>query len=121
MAHTLQLLVDRVRLGVIGGADKNITMNKHRQFALGRNSRRAQRLGAFWLSLVLAGCVGGGFGPNEGYDAPREMFVSGYEKIQSVYIQQVDLGDLAVAGLTQVASLDPTLAVSREADKVGDG
>lgn len=118
MAHTLQLLVDRVRLGVIGGADNSTIMNNHRQFALGSSSRRAQRLGAFWLSLVLAGCVGGGFGPNESYDAPREMFVSGYEKIGSVYIQQVDLGDLAVAGLTQVASLDPTLGVSREADKV---
>jgi carboxyl-terminal processing protease len=85
---------------------------------LGEGSRRARRLGALGLGLALAACAGGGLGTDTAYDAPREMFVSGYEKIEAVYIKEVSLGDLAVAGLTQVASLDPTITVARESDKV---
>jgi carboxyl-terminal processing protease len=84
----------------------------------GDGLRRARRLGALGLALALAACAGGGLGTENPYDAPREMFVSGYEKIKAVYIKDVDLGDLAVAGLTQVASLDPTIGVARESDKV---
>jgi carboxyl-terminal processing protease len=86
---------------------------------LSNGSHRHQCLLALFVVLALPGCgVGAGFGESEDYDAPRDMFVSGYEKIEAVYIQDVPLSDLTVAGLTQVASLDPTLAVSREADKV---
>jgi carboxyl-terminal processing protease len=82
-------------------------------------SHGKQRLGALLLAFTLAGCsVGAGFGDSDAYDGPRDMFVSGYEKIEAVYIQEVKLSDLTVAGLTQVASLDPTLAVSREPDAV---
>ncbi|MGH6928729.1 MAG: S41 family peptidase, partial [Dongiaceae bacterium] len=70
------------------------------------------------MAFALAGCAGAGFGGSDDYDAPRDMFISGYEKIEAVYIQDAKLGDLTVAGLTQVASLDPTLAVSREPDRV---
>jgi carboxyl-terminal processing protease len=80
--------------------------------------RQAQRLGALGLGLAVAACTGGGLSVVDTHDAPREMFVSGYEKIEAVYIKEVKLGDLAVAGLTQVASLDPTITVARESDKV---
>jgi len=84
----------------------------------GDGLKRARRLAALGFGVALAACAGGGLGTESGYDAPREMFVSGYEKIEAVYIKEVNLGDLAVAGLTQVASLDPTIAVARESDKV---
>jgi carboxyl-terminal processing protease len=80
---------------------------------------RQARLSAFAVAFALAGCgLAGGLGEDEAYDAPRDMFTSGYDKIEAVYIQDVALGDLAVAGLTQVASLDPTLSISRETDAV---
>jgi len=77
-------------------------------------------LPALWVVLALTGCgVGSGFGDNGGaYDAARDMYVSGYEKIEAVYIQEVALGDLAEAGLTQVASLDPSVAIARDAGAV---
>jgi carboxyl-terminal processing protease len=84
----------------------------------GDGTRRARRLTALALGFSLAACAGGGLGTDSAYDAPREMFVSGYEKIEAVYIKEVDLGDLAVAGLVQVASLDPTISVARESDHV---
>jgi carboxyl-terminal processing protease len=83
------------------------------------HSHGKQRLVALLLAFTLAGCgVAAGLGGNDAYDGPRDMFVSGYEKIDAVYIQDVRFSDLTVAGLTQVASLDPTLAVSREPDVV---
>jgi carboxyl-terminal processing protease len=86
---------------------------------LGEGSRPARRLGALWLALALTACAGGTFSTESTpYDAPRAMFVDGYEKIEAVYIQEVNLGDLAVAGLAQVASLDPTISVDLESDKV---
>lgn len=81
------------------------------------NSRRARA----WLApllIGLAGCSGNGDLDGGGYDAPRDMFVSGYEKIESIYIEKVDLADLTVAGLTQVASLDPEMSVARQGDRV---
>jgi carboxyl-terminal processing protease len=84
-----------------------------------KRSHRRRRLPALILVLVLAGCgVGAGLGEDGAYDAPRDMFISGYEKIEAVYIEDVKLSDLAVAGLTQIASVDPAIGVSREADRV---
>ena len=119
MALGTQLLLDRAinrraqPLGVRtygSGILKSIGSN---------SSHRRLRLAALFAAIILAGCsVGGGFGDNDEYDAPRDMFVNGYEKIEAVYIQDVQLGDLSIAGLTQVASLDPALAVSRSGDQM---
>jgi carboxyl-terminal processing protease len=82
-------------------------------------SGRKRRLGALILAITLAGCgIGAGFGETDAYDSPRRMFTTGYEKIGAFYIQDVALSDLALAGLTQVASLDTTLGVVRETDRV---
>jgi carboxyl-terminal processing protease len=118
MALGAQLLLDRREWA---GATAGRIQQTDRVLQTIRNNgwRRRQRLWALLAVLSLAGCgVGAGFGEDDAYDASRDMFVSGYEKIEAVYIQDVQLGDLSFAGLTQVASLDPTLAVSREADRI---
>ena len=95
-------------------------------YGFGNLSRR-------WVDAVAAPGVRLGSGPGVGrlrrrrtrhrqpaMTRPREMFVSGYDKIDAVYIEQVNLGDLAVAGLTQARRAStPTISVGRdESDKV---
>lgn len=81
-------------------------------------SAKRARLWMAPLLLVLASCGGNGLGDETAYDEPRDMFLTGYRQIDSVYISKVDFADLSVAGLTQVASLDPTVTVTRQGDKV---
>ncbi len=56
--------------------------------------------------------------PGSDYAADRAMFVDGYEDIEAVYIEPVDVGTLAVAGLQQLATIDSTIAVDRSDDEV---
>lgn len=71
-------------------------------------------------SLVLQGCIASGeaYAPGEHYNADRSMFAHGYEEIGSAYIEPVDIGSLAVAGLQQLATIDPALAVEQDDDEL---
>ncbi len=67
--------------------------------------------------LVLAGC-----GTSRDADDPqtlsRQMFVAGFEDIDSVYIEKPDIGNLALAGLQQLSTLDSDISARRTGDKV---
>ena len=39
------------------------------------------------------------------------MFAAGYSNIEEMYIEKVDLGTLAVAGLSNLTKLDPELTI----------
>lgn len=65
--------------------------------------------------LVLHGCAAGvdPYAPSPDYASDRAMFAKGYEEIESAYIEPIDVGVLAVAGLQQLATIDPAIAVER--------
>ncbi|MGH6931609.1 MAG: S41 family peptidase [Dongiaceae bacterium] len=74
--------------------------------------------GAIILSGLLTACgTSGDGGLVAGRDEPERMFQSGYEKIEVIYIDHVDYGDLSITGLRQLASLDPTIGVDRQPGK----
>ncbi|GIK99287.1 MAG: peptidase S41 [Alphaproteobacteria bacterium] len=70
--------------------------------------------------LALPACVTGPEAnrPADGYASDRAMFVTGYEDIESIYIEPVDIGSLAMAGLQQLATIDPAITVEREGRSV---
>lgn len=48
----------------------------------------------------------------------REMMVAGYNDIDSVYIEEKDLGDLAAAGLGRLSAVDPSVTFQRSGTQV---
>lgn len=82
-------------------------------------SVRPRFAAAFAALLVVAGCAAA---PEaEGIASTREdreMFVSGFEDIESVYIDPVDIAQLTVAGLRNLATIDPKLGVSTPSGEI---
>jgi carboxyl-terminal processing protease len=86
-----------------------------RLLRLGSCGARSALAPAFILLLLAASC--GGVRPTSPATlAPEEatrMFAAGYSNIEDMYINKVDLGELAVAGLSNLTKLDPELTVQR--------
>jgi carboxyl-terminal processing protease len=77
------------------------------------------QFGAALLLALLAGCgLVDGNVTTVATDEPHAMFLTGFEKVEEIYIREEDLGELALTGLTKVAGLDPRLAVTRQADQI---
>src|SRR5215468_11060300 len=77
------------------------------------------RFGGVLLLGLIAGCaMVDGSGGRATVDEPHEMFQRGFAKIEDIYIREEDLGELALAGLTKVASVDAKLAVMRQKDQL---
>jgi carboxyl-terminal processing protease len=84
------------------------------------------------LLFVLAGCSGAegllepkswfsestSAGSEPPADITRDMFVTGYEGVDSYYIDSVDLGALAMAGLGGLSQFDPKIAFTREPGQI---
>lgn len=86
---------------------------------IGRGSAGGRVPATLLIVLLVGGCTTSlvTLTPTKS-DEDREMFVSGYEDIQSVYIQPVNLGDVAVAGLQGLSKLDPKVTVDRNDHQV---
>ncbi len=70
--------------------------------------RRAQRLG---LVFVLAACTADGIEDPQTYDSSSasRLFTVGYQDISDIYIEELALAELALAGLDGLADMDPDL------------
>lgn len=70
------------------------------------------------VALLLAACSSSG--PLDPVEASRqldhEMFVTGLEDIDQVYIAQPNMGSLAMAGMQQLSTLDPDVTARRQGD-----
>ncbi len=91
---------------------------KHRMVGLVRLRSYGARpaLAPALVTLLLATSCGGvrpvSTATLEPEDATR-MFAAGYSNIDDMYIDKVDLGELAVAGLSNLTKLDPELTIHR--------
>ncbi len=68
------------------------------------------------LALLLAACTFGAAEDPEAYDLRRatRLFAAGYQDISDVYIEDVDIPGLALAGIEGLRSLDPELRIEQE-------
>ncbi len=74
-----------------------------------------RRSGSLALALLLAACASQDSSPNGEYShaSAKRLFSMGYEDISNMYIESVQISDLAVAGLDSLASIDPALSLER--------
>jgi carboxyl-terminal processing protease len=84
-----------------------------------RHIRATTRVGAPIILALLFGCgLADRFADPARHDAPHDMFVSGFEDVDSFYITQVDFNQFTMAGLDQLKTLDSSVQVVRQGDKV---
>jgi len=80
-----------------------------------RQARSAAVIALF--GLAIAGCAGGRPDADPS-SLSRQMFESGFEDIDAVYIDKPDMGGLAMAGLQQLSTIDSDVTARRTGDKV---
>ncbi len=72
------------------------------------------------LALVLFGCAAQNFPATKEYDSGRaaRLFAMGYQDISDIYIEDVAIPDLALAGLENLSGIDPEITVLRASDAI---
>ena len=69
-------------------------------------------------ALTLGACsTSGTLSPEESSrQLDHDMFVTGYEDIEEIYVTQPDIGAMALAGMQQLTTIDPSVSTRREGD-----
>jgi len=70
------------------------------------------------LALLVSGCAGTSGTTGDDGSLARQMFVAGFEDIDAVYIDQPKIGDLALAGLQQLSTIDSDVSARRSANRI---
>src|SRR3569623_528606 len=69
-------------------------------------------------ALTLGACTSAGtLSPEESSrQLDHDMFVTGYEDIADIYVTEPNMGALALAGMQQLSSIDPSVVARRSGD-----
>jgi carboxyl-terminal processing protease len=76
-----------------------------------------RRIAALSFAFFMVACASQDTGPQAGYDqsSAKRVFSVGYQDISNIYIDQVSVANLAIAGMEGLASIDPAISVERDA------
>ncbi|HMA16096.1 MAG TPA: peptidase S41, partial [Kiloniellaceae bacterium] len=72
------------------------------------------------LAFLMVACASQDSATPSGYDQARaeHLFSEGYQDVSDIYIEEVAVSDLAVAGLSSLASIDPAIGVRRDSSRL---
>jgi len=82
---------------------------------------RSRSTGLLALVLIALGAIqgcSGLSGARDGAEAPDRVFMAGLQEIADLYIDPVDIGEVAVAGLDGLKSIDPEISARRDGPRV---
>ncbi|MGF1593466.1 MAG: S41 family peptidase [Kiloniellaceae bacterium] len=79
-----------------------------------------RRAGPLCLAFVMVACASQDSTPPVGYDESRahRLFTAGYQDVTDVYIEEVAVADLAVAGMSSLASIDPAIGIQSDGTRL---
>ena len=79
-----------------------------------------RRGGPLSLAFLMVACAAQDSAPPLGYDEARaeRLFSVGYQDVSDVYIEDVAVADLAIAGMSSLASIDPAIGVESSGDRL---
>jgi carboxyl-terminal processing protease len=79
-----------------------------------------RRAGPLCLAFLMVACASQDSTVQVGYDEGRaeRLFTAGYSNVSDIYIEEVPVADLAIAGMKSLASIDPALGVAVEGDRL---
>jgi carboxyl-terminal processing protease len=75
-----------------------------------------RRAGPLCLAFLMVACASQDSTVPLGYDEARaqHLFSESYQDVSDIYIEKVAVADLAVAGLSSLASIDPAIGIRRD-------
>ena len=79
-----------------------------------------RRAGPLCLAFLMVACASQDSTVQVGYDEARaeRLFTAGYSNVSDIYIEDVAVADLAIAGMNSLASIDPAIAVAVDGDRL---
>ncbi|HIP79000.1 MAG TPA: PDZ domain-containing protein, partial [Kiloniellaceae bacterium] len=79
-----------------------------------------RRAGPLCLAFLMVACASQDSAPPVGYDEARagHLFSTGYGYVSDIFIEEVTISQLAIAGMGSLASIDPAIGVARDGDLV---
>jgi len=83
-------------------------------------SRLIRKAGPLCLAFLMVACATQDSTPPVGYDEARaeHLFSASYRYVSEIYIEEVAVSDLAVAGMSSLASIDPAIGIDRDAQRL---
>lgn len=72
-----------------------------------------RRAGPLCFAFLMVACASQDSSVPVGYDEARaeRLFSTGYQNVSDIYIEEVPVRDLAVAGMNSLASIDPAIGI----------
>jgi carboxyl-terminal processing protease len=95
--------------------------------AVGRNRlptfevhRLLRRAGPLCFAFFMVACASQDSTAPVGYDQARaeRLFTDGYQNVSDIYIEEVAVRDLAVAGMNSLASIDPAIGIETAGNRL---
>ncbi|NIA70259.1 S41 family peptidase [Pelagibius litoralis] len=75
-----------------------------------------RRAGPLCLAFLMVACASQDSAPPLGYDEARaeRLFSIGYQDVSDIFIEEVSVSQLAIAGMGSLASIDPAIGVEQD-------
>jgi len=82
--------------------------------------RLVRRSAPLCLAFLMVACASQDSTAPVGYNEARakHLFSEGYQDVNDIYIEDVSVADLAVAGMSSLASIDPAIGIQRQGSRL---
>ncbi|MGF1629590.1 MAG: S41 family peptidase [Kiloniellaceae bacterium] len=79
-----------------------------------------RRAGPLCFAFLMVACASQDSTAPVGYDEARaqRLFTAGYQNVSDIYIEEVSVADMATAGMSSLASIDPAIGIQHSGNRL---